>query len=81
MKDLNIIPAGKFKATCLKLMDDVVQFRKSLIITKHGKPVARLLPYEEEEINLFGALEGLVKINKDIVSPLDIEWQNDDGNL
>ncbi len=38
------IPAGEFKAKCLKLMDEVQQTGQEVIITKRGKPVARLVP-------------------------------------
>lgn len=42
------IAAGQFKAQCLKLMDKVQQTREEIIITKHGQPVARLVPVEIE---------------------------------
>jgi prevent-host-death family protein len=51
------IGAGDFKAKCLKLLDEVAETRQPLIITKHGKPLARLVPIETE-IDLFGALRG-----------------------
>jgi prevent-host-death family protein len=41
------IPAGEFKARCLKLMDEVRATRRPIVITKRGKPVARLVPVEE----------------------------------
>lgn len=39
------IPADKFRADCLKLLDAVARTRNAVVITKHGKPIARLLPY------------------------------------
>lgn len=39
-----LIQASTFKATCLKLLDDVAQRHRSVTITKHGRPVARLVP-------------------------------------
>ena len=42
------IPAGEFKAKCLKLLDEVQQKHREIIITKRGKPVARLLPLATE---------------------------------
>lgn len=68
------IPAGQFKAQCLQLMDYVKKKHVSLIITKHGLPVAKLVPIEEKSIDLFGALSGSIKIVGDIVSPLDEPW-------
>lgn len=69
------ISAGQFKAQCLKLMDYVKDKHTSLIITKHGVPVAKLVPVEEEiAIDLFGALKGSIKIKGDIISPIDEKW-------
>lgn len=69
------ISAGQFKAECLKLMDYVRDKHTSFIITKHGIPVAKLVPIEEElAIDLFGALKGSIKIKRDIISPIDEEW-------
>ena len=48
------IPAGEFKAKCLKLLDQVAAERKTLVITKHGKPVAEVIPIREQK-SLFGA--------------------------
>jgi len=67
------IGAGTFKSQCLKLMDTVAQTRVPLVITKHGKPVARLVPMPEP-VDLFGAMAGKVLFEGDIVSPLDNEW-------
>lgn len=41
------IPAARFKAQCLRLLDDVAETGETIIVTKRGKPVARLLPVEE----------------------------------
>lgn len=67
------IGAGEFKAKCLQLLDDVGEQRKSLVITKHGRPVAKLVPVEPE-LSLFGALKGSVIAEADIVSPINTEW-------
>ena len=42
------MPAGEFKAKCLKIMDQVKNYHEEIIITKHGKPVAKLVPVEEK---------------------------------
>jgi len=67
------IPAGEFKAKCLKLLDQVAAERKTLVITKHGKPVAEVIPIREQK-SLFGAMKGSVLYMGDIISPLDVEW-------
>lgn len=68
------IAAGEFKAKCLKLIDEVSETRKPLVITKRGKPVARLVPEPLKERKLFGSMKGSVTILGDIISPLDVEW-------
>jgi prevent-host-death family protein len=68
------IAAGEFKAKCLKLLDQVAAERKTLIITKHGKPVAQIVPMPAKQRNIVGAMKGSVTILGDIISPLDVEW-------
>jgi prevent-host-death family protein len=68
------IGAGEFKAKCLQLLDEVAEQRGTLIITKHGKPVAKLVPVDPEQ-KLFGALKGSVIGELDIVSPISSEWE------
>lgn len=67
------IGAGEFKARCLQLLDAVATRREPLVITKRGKPVARVLPMPPET-GLFGALAGSVLTESDIVAPLDADW-------
>lgn len=67
------IGAGDFKAKCLQLLDDVAAHREPLVITKRGKPVAKLVPMPPDS-ELFGALAGSVLDETDIVSPIDSKW-------
>lgn len=69
-----IIGAGDFKAKCLKLLDEVAATREPLVITKHGKAVAKLIPMPPET-ELFGCFAGSVRQEVDIVSPLGNEWE------
>lgn len=72
------MPAGEFKAKCLKLMDKVQELHEEIIITKFGRPVAKLVPVEEEkERPLFGCLKGSVEIKGDIVAPTGEKWNAD----
>jgi prevent-host-death family protein len=68
------ISAAQFKAECLKLMDEVEKTRQPIIITKHGRPVAQLAPIPADTDSLFGYMKGTVRINDDVMAPLDIEW-------
>jgi prevent-host-death family protein len=63
------IPAGQFKARCLALMDEVQAKREAVVITKRGKPVAKLVPVEKEKDDIFGFLKGKIKVTGDVVSP------------
>ncbi|MBP9726977.1 MAG: type II toxin-antitoxin system prevent-host-death family antitoxin [Gammaproteobacteria bacterium] len=69
------IAAGQFKAKCLQLMNDVQNKHITLIITKHGVPIAKLAPIEAEPINLYGALKGTATIEADIIAPIDEPWE------
>jgi prevent-host-death family protein len=70
-KDQKTLPAGEFKATCLRVMEEVATYRRSVVITKHGKPVVRIVPIEPEpERDVFGCLAGEMEIVGDIESPV-----------
>jgi prevent-host-death family protein len=74
------IPAGQFKARCLSLLDEVSRTHQVITITKRGKPVARLVPLEEEKPrSLFGFFAGHVIQEGDIVSPTGEEWGAEGG--
>ncbi|HVC83574.1 MAG TPA: type II toxin-antitoxin system Phd/YefM family antitoxin [Chloroflexota bacterium] len=68
------IGAGEFKAKCLQLIDEVAEHRQPLIITKRGRPLAKLVPIENTR-SLFGAMAGSVIHEEDIVSPLHVPWE------
>lgn len=73
------MPAGEFKAKCLKLMNEVRQRREPIVITKRGTPVAKLVPVEEESPkSLFGFLRGSVIIRGDIIGPTGEKWSVDE---
>ena len=59
--------AGTFKAQCLAIMDQVLQSGEPVLITKHGKPVAKLVPAENQANDIFGYMTGKAKIVGDIV--------------
>lgn len=70
------IPAGRFKATCLKLMDQVQETREEVIITKRGRPVAKLVPPDNAPPGrLLGSLAKGVVIHGDIVGPTGELWE------
>jgi prevent-host-death family protein len=62
--------AAEFKARCLKVMDEVQATREAVLITKKGRPVAKLVPAQAPSNEPFGCLSGVVKIYGDIESPV-----------
>lgn len=71
------IAAGEFKTHCLAIMDEVQARRETVIITKRGKPIAKLSPVEKDADDIFGFMEGKGSITGDLVSPLPPEdWGN-----
>ncbi len=72
------MPAGKFKTKCLMVMDRVKKYGETVIITKHGKPVAKLVPVSnnsvENNLSPFGLMKGTVEILGDITLPVVEKW-------
>jgi prevent-host-death family protein len=67
------IAAGEFKARCLAILDEVAERGAEFVVTKRGKPVARVVPLQRAKNNLAGSIVR----EKDIVSPLDDGWEAD----
>lgn len=66
---MKTIAAGKFKVHCLAIMDEVQAKRQAVVITKRGKPVAKLVPIEQEKDDIFGFFKGKIKVTGDVVAP------------
>ncbi len=68
------IAAGEFKAKCLAIIDEVNETGQEVIITKRGRPTAKLIPFRVSPAEPFiGRLEGVMKINgdpDDLVNPI-----------
>lgn len=67
---MKTMAAGEFKVHCLAVMDEVQSKRQAVLITKRGKPVAKLVPVEKGKDDIFGFFEGKGTITGDIVSPV-----------
>jgi prevent-host-death family protein len=61
--------AGSFKTNCLAVMDEVRARHETVVITKHGKPVAKLVPVNTDADEIYNFLAGRGAVNGDIVSP------------
>ena len=72
---MKTIGAAKFKEQCLALMDQLDH--EGLVITKRGKPVARLIRYENNSAHLIGSLKDEITIHGDIFST-SVKWEASD---
>lgn len=72
---MKTIGAGKFKAHCLALLDQVAREHETIIVTKRGKPVARLTPITQAEASLREDLKGSILKEGDLLSPLSGKWE------
>jgi prevent-host-death family protein len=63
---MKTIGAAKFKAQCLAILDQLTP--EGVVITKRGKPVAKVIPYTRDSAELIGSLQGKIRINGDILS-------------
>jgi prevent-host-death family protein len=71
---MKTIAAGAFKAQCLAIMDEVQARRETVVITKHGKPVAKLVPADKDSDDIYNFLRGKGKITGDILAPAIDDW-------
>ncbi len=71
------VSAAEFKARCLQLVERVQQERSEVVVTRYGRPVAKLVPYGEEPGDLFGSLRGTVTYHGDVVGPVGEAWDAD----
>lgn len=74
-----IVSASEFKATCLKLIDEMNRTGQPVTITRRGKVVAEMTPKGEEAAKpartIIGSMKGSVTILGDIVGPIDPDWE------
>ncbi len=71
--------ASEFKAKCLQLMDEVAETGSSIVITKRGRPVSRLVPYREKPDRVFGIDSDVIEIHGDIVARVPVVWEAAEG--
>lgn len=66
-----VVPAAEFKAKCLALFDAVERDRRSFVVTKRGRPVARVVPLTKGPSSLLGTL----LYEEDLLEPVDADWE------
>ena len=83
--DTRVIPAGAFKQGCLAILDEVAATHREVMITKRGKPVARLVPVisdQKREEQVLASLRGRARVlvsEEEFLRPLTDEagWKLD----
>ncbi len=73
--DPRTMKASEFKARCLALMDEIAESGEEIVITKRGKPVAKLAPCENRQGAPWGRDRDILTIHGDIIEPVDVEWE------
>jgi len=69
------LTSSLFKAKCLKLIDEAADTGQELVISKNGRPVARLAPYRQKPESLVGIDRGSIQFLGDVLEPLDVGWE------
>ena len=72
------VGASDFKARCLKILDEVAETGRPVTVTKHGKPVARLVPIEAERTPLKGRWAGKARTLGDMVTSDRDNWDENE---
>ena len=67
---MKTMPAGEFKARCLRVMEEVKKYRTPVVITKKGRIVAKLVPPDTPATDVFGCMAGTARIVGDIEAPI-----------
>ena len=71
------ISVSNFKAHCLKILDDMQNHHQVITITKRNKPIAKLKPYIDESISIFGSFKGRGEIKSDITARIEEKWDSE----
>ncbi len=67
---MKTVPAGEFKQTCLRLLDEVGESGEPIVITKRGKAVAQLTQvHATRSEDWSGAMRDRGEIRDDLIAP------------
>ena len=69
---MRTMQAAKFKAQCLAVIDEVQKTGQPVLVTKRGKPVARLIPEVTDVDEIFDSMRGKAKIVGDIMNTIPL---------
>ena len=69
------VTASELKAHCSQVIDEVARQRRVILVTRRGRPVARLVPVDEGRPSLFGFAKGCITVRGDLLAPFDADWE------
>lgn len=70
------VSSSELKSRGASVLERVSRLRRAVTVTKRGRPIARLVPIEDEDgPSLFGFAKGTITIHGDILAPLDVRWE------
>lgn len=77
---MKTIAATRFKARCLAILEEVRQTRQPLTVTRHGRPVAEIVPCDIRDESKRNPLKGSVLHQGDLLSPITVSWKSPGRN-
>lgn len=70
------VPATEFKVHCLALLEEVRETHRSLLVTRHGRPVVEIRPYAPRDAGHVNPLKDSIVYQGDLISPIDEKWDS-----
>ena len=67
---MKTMPAGEFNARCLQVIEEVRRYRTPVVITKKGRPVAKLIPPDAPATDVFDCMAGSARIVGNLEAPV-----------
>lgn len=76
MEELRSVSVSDFKAHCLQYLEQASSLKIECVVTKRGKPIAKLIPIESQSPSLeFGSMRGSGSIKGDVIDPINTDWE------
>jgi prevent-host-death family protein len=73
------LSTSQLKAHCSEVVEGVASRRETVIVTRRGRPVAKIVPIDAgEQRALFGCARGVLTIRGDLIDPVDVAWEASD---
>ena len=75
MSILKAVSVSEFKAHCLQYLEETRTIHTELLVTKRGKPIAKIVPVTNEGMPFaYGDMQNSITLKSNILDPIDTEW-------